>query len=282
MWSNTRRRVSELETCIRISYAPSMMFPQFFPRERARIRAQIDQAVSLGLTNPVTLIKSIRNFAGTVWDPAQSDIGQGIDTLILSDIRSMSDEDVRRYEELLPEMKELFDEGYDPEMDPEELMALPPGTLGREYAEFVTANKLDPLGTLMSFGTPKNSFHYGVRRAYKFHDLLHVVLGCDTSVLGEVRIVSYSLGQGRRFDGNSTLTTRKGNSAAGYALAVLMLHLALRRPASELREAVQLSSKWMARGERGRMYSLYRFEDMLEQPLDEVRTLVLQGETELH
>ena len=80
-------------------------------------------------------------------------------------------------------------------------------------------NGIEPLGDQVELGPPRNLPAYALRRAYKLHDVLHVALGCDASVLGEVRIVSYSVGQARAG------TVR----AAALALVVLLLHLVLRR-----------------------------------------------------
>jgi ubiquinone biosynthesis protein Coq4 len=96
---------------------------------------------------------------------------------------------------------------------------------------------------------------------------MHVVLGCDASILGEVRIVSYSLGQ-------STDGPGKGGRAPAAALSVLFLHLLLRR-LEEFKPAVRLAAEWMALGERSRPHVTLRLEDHLDRPVDEVRALVL-------
>jgi hypothetical protein len=83
-------------------------------------------------------------------------------------------------------------------------------------------------------------------------------------VLGEVRIVSYSLGQARNASGR----------APALALAVLFLHLALRRPA-DLPEAVRLAAEWQALGERARSYHGFRLEDWMDRPVAEVHELVM-------
>jgi len=91
-----------------------------------------------------------------------------------------------------------------------------------------------------------------------------MVLGCDATVLGEVRIVSYSLGQALGTPGR----------APALALAVLFLHLALRQP-GQVPEAVRLAADWMGRGERARFYAEFRMEDWMERPVAEVRELVM-------
>ncbi len=239
------------------------------------------EARSLGITNPWDLIQSLKNFAVTTWEPWDSDISQGINLLLKGDLKRMSPEQVIRYEERNPVQRDLFREGYDPEIDPKKLSKLPEGTLGKEYSKLIFADDLDPLGTLLAFGKPRNTVHYAMRRAYKLHDVLHVVLGCDTTVLGEVRIVSFSLGQ--------TVSAKRGATAgdagslsAGMALAVLFLHLTIRRPLKELAEAVRLAAEWMALGERTETYFDFKLEEMMEMPVEEVRKIVLGGSVSVH
>ena len=155
-----------------------------------------------------------------------------------------------------PELAALFREGYDPALEPARLEALPDGTLGREYARFIRANQIDPLGNLLALSRPKNLLEYQFWRAYKLHDVLHVVLDCDATALGEVPIVAYSLGQAR-----ST-----GVRAPAMALCVLLLHMALRRT-EQFQPAVRLAAEWMRRGEQTRGYATHRLEDWMDRPV---------------
>ena len=219
---------------------------------------------AFGITNPWTALLSVRNFALTVWDPTRSDIRQGVNALLAGALRNPSAERIRELSEREPALVSLFDERYDPPLEAARLETLPAGSLGREYARFMRDNGIEPLGDLLDAAAPANVIEYTFRRAYKLHDVMHVVLGCDTSVLGEVRIVSYSVGQRPDEDG----------AAADLALAVLFLHLALRKP-GEFKEAIRLSQEWMRLGERTRLYATFRLEDWLERPVAEVRQAVL-------
>src|SRR5262249_30987766 len=135
-----------------------------------------------------------------------------------------------------PDLAALFRAGYDPALEPARLAALPDGTLGREYARFIRANQIDPLGNLLALSRPKNLLEYQFWRAYKLHDVLHVVLGCDATALGEVPIVAFSLGQARS----------GAVRAPAMALCVLLLHMALRRT-DQFQTAVRLAAEWMRR-----------------------------------
>ena len=224
---------------------------------------------SIGITTPWAALQALRNFARTVWDPTDADVRRGVNALVYGALRDVDAERLREIETRQPAIAALFAERYDPPLEPVRLERLPDGTLGREYARFLRANGIDPLGELLEMPAPRNVAEYLFRRAYKLHDVLHVVLGCDASVLGEVRIVSYSLGQAQGGAGNAA-------RAPALALAVLFLHLALRRPA-EVAEAVRLAADWLRRGEREAAaggYASHRFEDWREQPLAEVRARV--------
>jgi ubiquinone biosynthesis protein COQ4 len=219
---------------------------------------------SLGLSSPWKIWLAVKNFAKTVWDPTRSDIQHGINSLVYE---ALANAPPGREAELArenPELAALFREGYDPMLEPARLEALPDGTLGREYARFIRANEIDPLGNLLALSRPKNLLEYQFWRAYKLHDVLHIVLGCDATALGEVPIVAYSLGQAR-----STAVR-----APAMALCVLLLHMALRRT-DQFQTAVRLSAEWMRRGEQTRGYATHRFEDWMERPVADVRALVL-------
>jgi ubiquinone biosynthesis protein Coq4 len=225
------------------------------------IRTELDR---LGLTNPWKIWLAIQNFAKTVWDPTRSDIAHGINALVYEALSNAPPDREAEVARENPELAALFEERYDPALEPERLEALPDGTLGREYARFIRANDIDPLGNLLALSRPKNLLEYQFWRSYKLHDVLHVVLGCDATALGEVPIVAYSLGQAR-----ST-----GVRAPAMALCVLLLHMALRRT-DQFQTAVRLSAEWMRRGEQTRGYATRRLEDWMDRPVSEVRALVL-------
>ena len=219
---------------------------------------------SLGLTSPWKIWLAVKNFARTVWDPTRSDIAHGINALVYEALANAPPGREAAVAKESPALAALFRERYDPALEPARLEALPDGTLGREYARFIRANQIDPLGNLLALSRPKNLLEYQFWRAYKLHDVLHVVLDCDATALGEVPIVAYSLGQAR-----ST-----GVRAPAMALSVLLLHMALRKP-EQFQPAVRLAAEWMCGGEQTRSYAGHRLEDWMDGPVPEVRALVL-------
>jgi ubiquinone biosynthesis protein Coq4 len=215
---------------------------------------------SLGLTSPWKIWLAVVNFAKTVWDPTRSDIQHGINALVYEALSNARPERETEIANESPDLVALFREGYDPALEPARLEALPDGTLGREYARFIRANQIDPLGNLLPLSRPQNLLEYQFWRAYK----LHFVLDCDATALGEVPIVAYSFGQ----------ACSTGVRAPALALCVLLLHMAIRRT-GQFQPAVRLAAEWMRRGEQMRGYATHRLEDWMDRPMSEVRALVL-------
>jgi ubiquinone biosynthesis protein COQ4 len=239
------------------------------PAMRLRFELELERAMhgDMAAYDPSTLRQvflTIRNFLVTVWNPARSDIRQGINSLIFRALRDSNAAQIEQRRSESPELSRLYEEGYDPDIQPALLEKLPDGTLGREYVRFIRDNGIDPLGQLLALGTPANFIEYSFRRGYKLHDVLHVVLGCDASILGEVRIVSYSLGQARE----------QARFAPAMALLVLFLHLALRRP-WQIPAAIRLSRQWRPLGAGGKPYTGFRLEDWVDRPVAEVRRMVV-------
>jgi ubiquinone biosynthesis protein COQ4 len=75
---------------------------------------------------------------------------------------------------------EFFGQNIPPIVDLEELQRLFPGTLGREWADFLDRNHLSPLAT-------------GPRRK-QLHDGVHVLTGYGTDPVGEAEVQAFLLG----------------------------------------------------------------------------------------
>ena len=74
-----------------------------------------------------------------------------------------------------------------------ELGRLPKGTLGREFADHMVDNDLDPDFYPKVKGTTDQ--HYVLSRIRSMHDILHVVTGFDTSERGEVNLQAFLAAQ---------------------------------------------------------------------------------------
>jgi ubiquinone biosynthesis protein Coq4 len=85
--------------------------------------------------------------------------------------------------------------GYAPEQNLEALRALPPGSLGREYARFLDANGITPLAISPNIRERfrENPF---VLRYTTTHDLHHVLTGFDAGLAGEAGVYAFTVAQG--------------------------------------------------------------------------------------
>src|SRR5262249_19807030 len=103
--------------------------------------------------------------------------------------------------------------GYAPPVELPALRALPPGTLGREYAGFLDANGIAPLAI-----SPELREHYRdqpyLLRYATTHDLHHVLSGFDTGLAGEAGAYAFTVGQGSAAGGRGLL----GWARVAYAL----------------------------------------------------------------
>ena len=77
------------------------------------------------------------------------------------------------------------------ELDLSALERLPEGTLGREFARYFRDNKLSPFKTTLEL---KNDIDYIGKRYRETHDVLHLLTGYGTDVVGEMELQAYALG----------------------------------------------------------------------------------------
>jgi len=77
------------------------------------------------------------------------------------------------------------------ELDLDALERLPEGTLGHEFARYFRDNKISPFETTLEL---KNDIDYIGKRYRETHDLLHVLTGYATDVMGEMELQAYALG----------------------------------------------------------------------------------------
>ncbi len=77
------------------------------------------------------------------------------------------------------------------ELDLAAFERLPQGTLGHEFARYYRDNKISPFETTLEL---KNDVDYIAKRYRETHDLLHLVTGYGTDVIGEIELQAYALG----------------------------------------------------------------------------------------
>ncbi|WP_434391214.1 Coq4 family protein [Melittangium boletus] len=78
-----------------------------------------------------------------------------------------------------------------PELDLSALERLPDGTLGREFARYFRDNGISPFETTFAL---KNPIDFISKRYRETHDLLHVLTGYGTDVVGEMELQAYARG----------------------------------------------------------------------------------------
>ncbi|PTL85750.1 Coq4 family protein [Vitiosangium sp. GDMCC 1.1324] len=71
------------------------------------------------------------------------------------------------------------------------LERLPEGTLGQAYARYYRDNKISPFETTLEI---KNDVDFISKRYRETHDVLHLVTGYHTDVIGEIELQAYVLG----------------------------------------------------------------------------------------
>ena len=89
---------------------------------------------------------------------------------------------------------------------PVALRELPPGSLGREYARFLDANRITPLAVSPDI---KQRFRENpfVLRYTATHDLHHCLLGFDAGLAGEAGVYAFTVAQGAAPGGRAMLWT---------------------------------------------------------------------------
>lgn len=156
----------------------------------------------------------------------------------------------------------LQDRYLSPVPDVAHLATLPAGTLGKEFERYLTDNGLDANLLRESAFIPAHrergdDVGYLAERGFQLHDLFHVLTGFDTTPLGEVRVVSFTVAQ----------------SPAPYPAMIIAsrpLQMVLYKP--ELLPVVMdaITEGW-ALGRRAKCLLPVHWEDHWERPLEELR-----------
>jgi len=155
--------------------------------------------------------------------------------------------------------------------DRERLLALPEGTLGRCYAEFVTREQISAQGLVDASRegggdpdpstTDEQSWLGG--RLREMHDLWHVLTGYGRDLIGEASVLAFTHAQTR-------------NRGIGFIVAVAYWR------AGGLRGARGTMRRAWRRGRRAEWLPGQDWERLLERPLAELRRELVLGEPETY
>lgn len=152
--------------------------------------------------------------------------------------------------------------------DRERLRALPPGTLGRVYADFVAREQITADGLVgaseavrqRDLDVPEELFWFG-DRLRDMHDLWHVVTGYNRDLVGEAALLAFTYAQTR-------------NRGIGFIVLVAYL----RANQKEIAWARPMIRAAYRRGKAAAWLPGQDWEALLKQPLAEVRRELCVGE----
>lgn len=143
-------------------------------------------------------------------------------------------------------------------VDRERLKSLPAHSLGRAYLAFCERHGITADGLIaasqegdMSGRSPGEQFVHA--RMRDIHDLMHVVTGYQTDLVGEASVLAFTVAQTKN---------------PGIALIVLLAYLRPRGPQSGARKVLRQA---FVRGLKAAWLPGADWEALLERPLDEVR-----------
>lgn len=187
--------------------------------------------------------------------------------------RFASEEAIGKYVEAAradPDFRRAFAERfYAPPVDFEALGRLPEGTLGRAYHRFVTDNGLTPN---IAFGYRERheqiekagmldrmpeEMRWAVLRGFQMHDIMHVVTGYPPIGTGEISVLAFCLAQFRF-------------PYFGMWMSVVTTQMTYLNP-DMIGPMMGAISEGYGAGRRSKNVQWVKFEDYLDQPLDQVR-----------
>ena len=147
--------------------------------------------------------------------------------------------------------------------DVDALRSCPPGSLGHAYLDFMAQNRLDAglygdahhdLPAIADRLGWDDEFHYVIHRGIALHDILHVLGGYGPDVGGEFGVVGFTHGQ-------------VGGRITGATVGLLLtLPMGVRRA-----DRLRWWRESVARGRTAGLLFAAPYEDLLDEPLDEVR-----------
>jgi ubiquinone biosynthesis protein Coq4 len=204
------------------------------------------------MRNALQRVKAISSFVNLVRDPNRlGQVFQLSDSVVNPEIMRTMAEHVSKSEvgrKALAERVRL-------KVDLAELRALPPGTLGREFAEHMIKNGLDPaaIPSLQS----ASDLEFVRAHLYDTHDVWHVVTGFGTDVAGELGLQAFYQAQ---LPGQLPMAI----------LSAVMLNTLLYRFDDRDARMTEIARGWQL-GKRAEPLFGVRWDKLWAQPLAEIR-----------
>ncbi|MEO7113174.1 MAG: Coq4 family protein [Polyangiaceae bacterium] len=209
------------------------------------------------MTNPLKTIRMLRSFWLLSQDPNRLEqvfeIGDtGENQRIFAEVAAFVSQDpqgARAFREM-PRIGNI---------DLQELVKLPEGTLGRVFADHMIANGLDPKAIPVPHVAP-GDLRYVKAHLRETHDVWHVVTGFNTDVAGEIGLQAFYLAQ---------LPSR----LSAVLIAMAFVHLATKN--MDPRDAlVGEIMRGFAIGKRAKMFFGFEWAKHWATPIADVRKML--------
>lgn len=146
--------------------------------------------------------------------------------------------------------------GYYPTINLSELIHLPSGTFGHEYAVYMQRNRLQPINVSPELAEIAWNNVFALRYAVT-HDMFHLLLGFDTSYAGEIGVLAFAVEQ--KYNKLQTI---------GFKIARVLYPIL----APQQFKAIQTNVRYgRLLGRQAKFLLNYRFEDRWTTPLSVLR-----------
>lgn len=156
-----------------------------------------------------------------------------------------------------PGLEALWQERYaPPAYDIEPLLRLDESTLGGAYARHMKSRGLSP--DYYTQDTPRHKLHFLRLRVHQTHDIWHMLTGFGTDAAGEVGLQGFNFAQFT-------------NGQAALIVAGAILRSIMRRRYGELEKFVEAFCEGFRNGRRARPLLGVKWEELWEEPLEDVR-----------
>lgn len=205
------------------------------------------------MLSPIDVIRGLRAVVRITIDPTQLD-----DVFVLASLAEDSPQLHRLIDELRASSlgkKALADRPRLGRVDQDALAKMPAGTLGRAYADFMSARGLRHEDLVLVEGD--GEFDFLRNHLRETHDLWHVATGFDTDVAGELGVQAFYLAQ---FNGPLPV----------MLIAIGMVNALFRDMDDAPRRMAAMARGWVL-GRRAQQLFGVRWAERWEQPVEELR-----------
>lgn len=146
--------------------------------------------------------------------------------------------------------------GYYPPINLSQLIQLPPGTFGYEYASYMQRHQLQPFNISPELADIAEKNVFALRYAVT-HDMFHLLLDFDTSYAGEIGVLAFAVEQ-----------KYSSGQALGLKIARILYPIMAPRQFKQIRANL---NRGQLLGKKAKFLLNCRFEDYWEIPLSSLR-----------